>query len=296
MMNMKNRLLHPLVIALLLTGIAAIAYVFTFWGKSIIADTTKWSEFGGYIGGVLGPAFGLVSIYLLLDTLRLQKQTLAETQKFQVEQQRSSSKQSFEQTFFAWLHSFRDIVTTISYEFQNTSTGPSALKRIWDHWMSNDRISSGEHYAALTQSLQTVRNRTEGLNSSASDLLAEAVKAAFQKMYAAERHNIASMIRTLYRLIKWIDSSDLLVTEKHDYVGIARSQISSIELQFLFLNVLSRRGNKFSTLINKYALFDNLETDDPLFSFMRAWDGGRVLNDFAFNAEAARTADHLRAT
>lgn len=54
--------------------------------------------------------------------------------------------------------------------------------------------------------------------------------------------------------------------EKWLYAGIVRSQLSWIEMVFLFYNGMTVRGEKFKSLIERYALFDNLtiESDELL--------------------------------
>lgn len=106
------------------------------------------------------------------------------------------------------------------------------------------------------------------------------------------------MLRTLYRLIKWIDESDLSNKEKFDYIGIVRSQVSATEFLVLFLNGLTERGRKFLPLINKYAFFDNFDAatrpERRIYSLLRAVGGrdGLRYSDTAFNSDLARQLLH----
>lgn len=68
--------------------------------------------------------------------------------------------------------------------------------------------------------------------------------------------------RYLYRIIKYIDTSQLIEDNKrYDYACILRGQLSCYELLVLFFNCLGIDNGKFKYLIEKYSFFNNLRTD-----------------------------------
>ena len=70
--------------------------------------------------------------------------------------------------------------------------------------------------------------------------------------------------RNLYRIIKFVDESPLLldIHERYQYTSIVRGQLSRYELLWLFYNGLSVYGNdKFKPLIEKYALLKNIRVE-----------------------------------
>lgn len=66
--------------------------------------------------------------------------------------------------------------------------------------------------------------------------------------------------RHLYRLIKYINDSDLIdKNKKYEYTSIVRASLSQYELIMLFYNCLSSNGReKFKPLIEEYSMFNNL--------------------------------------
>lgn len=66
--------------------------------------------------------------------------------------------------------------------------------------------------------------------------------------------------RYLYRILKYVDSSDLLKNEERQgYASILRAQLSGYELLVWFYNCLSLQDNtKVKGFIEKYAMFNNL--------------------------------------
>lgn len=72
--------------------------------------------------------------------------------------------------------------------------------------------------------------------------------------------------RHLYRIIKYINESKLIETkDKYEYAAIVRAQLSEYELLMLFYNALNVKDNgiyKFKSLIETYALFNNLRIEE----------------------------------
>lgn len=62
-------------VALVATGL----WVFTFYSDPLSHQTSNWSDFGSYIGGVIGPVLSFISIILVLQTIK-------QTQKNHTEQ------------------------------------------------------------------------------------------------------------------------------------------------------------------------------------------------------------------
>lgn len=72
----------------LIVGGAALAhlavlglYWFSFRGHSRSSNPEMWAAFGDYMGGVLGPVLGLLTIILLVQTLRQTDEALAQSRE-----------------------------------------------------------------------------------------------------------------------------------------------------------------------------------------------------------------------
>lgn len=57
-------------------GFALLALVFYFKNfHGDFADQDTWGQFGDFLGGVLNPAIGLATVYLILVSIRMQKKS-----------------------------------------------------------------------------------------------------------------------------------------------------------------------------------------------------------------------------
>ena len=93
--------------------------------------------------------------------------------------------------------------------------------------------------------------------------------------------------RMLYRIIKYVDESNLLTKEqKYNYICIVRATLSLNELLVLFYNCLSKNGNKkFKPLIERYALFNNLRTEELATDEERKLYASKFEDTYPFNLD-----------
>lgn len=94
--------------AVVLIIVVLIAYFVNFYlinGYRISDDSTVWSSFGDYFGGVLGPLLSFLSIVLLIKSLTLQNEA-NETLKVELKNSEKTEKlRSFEALFFNMIES-----------------------------------------------------------------------------------------------------------------------------------------------------------------------------------------------
>ena len=226
--------------------------------------STNWSTFGDYFGGMLNPIFGLLSFIALLATIVYQAKSLKlsanelELSRIELEgsrealtaQYKAIELQSFEQTFFSWLNTYRTLLDSI--EKQSNYNGQAINGR---------RALIDFKYHAL---IDFNSNLSKGIYADNEQLIL-AIKESWDKLYKTNESQLDSLFRTLYRLLLWVDqNSKLNQSEKWLYISIIRSQLSWIEMVYLFYNCLTERGNKFKTLVEKYAIFDNLAFNDDI--------------------------------
>lgn len=264
-------------------------------------DRANWGVMGDYFGGTLGPILNGVTLCMLFIGLLIQRRQLSEAKldaanaHFQAQaDHKLLRKQSFEQTFFSWLHSYRDIVNEIKYR---EHSGKNAISTLLSERFSTSQLANdGAAYNIGTAQdiFQQYNKLIDGAHFDECDLLGRSALAAYEFAYASAVGELDIMLRTLYRLIRWIDKSDLSLEEKFDYVGIVRSQVSANELLVLFLNGLTERGRKFLPLIDKYAFFDNFDTarryERRIYDLLRIEGGQNGLKyaESAFNSDFAR--------
>ena len=90
--------------------------------------------------------------------------------------------------------------------------------------------------------------------------ITEAIDIEYNKFYELYGHLLGHYFRTIYNIVKFVDSSALSEEQKMFYTNLVRAQLSKYELGLLFYNCLSRYGRKrFLPLIIKYRLLKHLE-------------------------------------
>jgi len=85
------------------------------------------------------------------------------------------------------------------------------------------------------------------------------VRDAFHKMLNGGARRVSHYFRNLYRIFHFINAQGFEKEQEKMYSGILRAQLSQGELLSIFYNGLHEDGAKFKLLIEKFALFDNLD-------------------------------------
>jgi len=315
--NAERILLGVLVFAVLAVFIVTGVYVVHFWGVPLAEKGDVWGQFGDYLGGVLNPVFGFLSVFALLVALVLQTRELRlsrESLKVSQEELKASreeqakaagalaaqnkaiQRQSFEQTFFAWLGTYRQILSETQ---EKDKQGRAALKEMWCRELSGENISGWDDYflegnTSIPRTLLGLGiNSLKDATTSHYPAISRAAGETWSLLYQTCEIHLDSFYRVLYRLLKWIDEQSpdsLSDTDKWLYISIVRSQLSWIEMVFLFYNGMTERGAKFKPLIERYALFDNLTVEsDPLLVILKSCPMDSVgYASSAFNSDEAR--------
>lgn len=90
---------HPLRLGVGAILILFIAFVINFRKDDISGNVAEWGQFGDYMGGLLNPLFGLISVVLIAATLRSQT--------------RAAKLQAFEHQFFTLLSLHASVLQSI---------------------------------------------------------------------------------------------------------------------------------------------------------------------------------------
>ena len=221
--------------------------LFHYWrmfGDSLSKDQAIWGQFGDYVGGILGSVFALLALVALLLTLRLQSrelrlssEELKNSARALAEQSQSLSLQNFENRFFNMLSLHHQIVNGMDLRKGGvvTASGRDCLKIFYD------RLKTAFESALRGDSIDYRKGLEDG----------------YENFYQKHSHELGHYFRYIYRILKFIDESQ--VSNKREYSGILRAQLSNPELALLFYNGITWRGSKLKPLAEKYALFENLE-------------------------------------
>ena len=230
-------LLSILAVAVVALVIELIFYRYQF-GGGLSASSSTWGEFGDFVGGTLGAAYSLLGLLALLLTLYLQNREFSHSIRALNEQNQSQTLQRFENTFFEMVRLHHEIVKALDLRDRGnvTTAGRDCFGVFYDRFASAHSDANG----ALQDKGQ----------------LAIAQR-AYNVFYSKHQHEIGHYFRNFYRILKFIDESE--VHKKDDYTGILRAQMSSPELALLFYNALHPIGTKMRPLVERYEMLENLE-------------------------------------
>ncbi|MCS3504469.1 putative phage abortive infection protein [Achromobacter sp. JUb104] len=255
-------------------------YRSTFKGK-FSTDQADWGAFGDFMGGIVNPVAGLVTIVLLVLTLRSQQDELEE-------QRRQLAKQAFEQSFFGWTSSYRELISGLQFgsgtELDPRLTGVIALHEI----LRLGHTPSNEETHSLIKKMQSV-DATEQEEIRATHR--SSTVAWWERCFASNEPQLGALIRTLYSLLRWVDSHPTVSwAEKWDAVSIIRARLSGPELRVIYFNGFLHDGKKFNAYVQRYALLDNL----PLSGHNRVIIAYRLglhpFEEASFDSDLARSA------
>lgn len=295
------------VLVMALSSIMIVGWIY-FGALSIKITHGTPEELGriaDYFGGTLGPLLSFLSLIALLATLyvqghelklsreelKLSREELAKSANALSSQNSTIERQRFEQTFFSWLGTYRQMVEEIyltdGYDGSLTATGRKGLRDI-----STGLDSTIKSSTQLVMSADCFDGRTIKREGYAQ--AARIIQEAWEKTYLNYESQLGGLFRTLFGLIRWVDQSNLSHAEKWFYISIIRAQLSSDELKLLFFTGITDKGRKFGILANKYALFDNFDlSKQPYANIMReSLSESSGYEPAAFSSEDAKWKYH----
>ncbi len=233
----KKRIIFSTV--LIIIGIGVIIWfliqllvVENYFNSNNPVNLTGIGQIGDFIGGLSGTLFTLVGVVLLFETLALQRTELAESRKV-------FEKQQFENTFFNLLNLYQEITKSMHVDdfdlyTEKTHSGKDFFKqqklKFYSDFNPKDKFS---------------KNRKEATKN-------------YMKFYVETKEQTAHYFRTLYRIFRFISSSEFTEVEKMNYAKIVRAQLSESELFFIYYNAFTDYGVKFRKLINEFDILKHL--------------------------------------
>lgn len=267
-------------IAAVVLAIAAIcAYLWRFHDHPVAADPGSWGELGDFFGGVLNPAFSFLALVALLMTLFVQSRELrlsrrmAELSRQELEMTRleleksaealaaqndAINHQRFEQTFFAWLDSYRALVSTKVYRQHilrdgkiNVFHGLEAFS-----WLYSLSFDPSKVFRDLQMSKEIPDDRLiSSLTESEQNIVIRAI--ADRRRRENKSGVLHAPISSLVALAEWIvkhhSSSE---TTLRQYFVVLRSQLSIVEQRVLLVASIGDEWPSLQMLIESYGLLD----------------------------------------
>lgn len=224
--------------------------------KSWIVDTTKFSEFGDFFGGVVGAIWSLAGVILFyialqeqrkdikinqealikqIEEFELQRVELGETRAVFKDQSETLKIQRFENTFFQLMNLYNEIIGNLkfeSYEKREVFTMSGEILRVnFRNYLDN---YVGDGYGGFKLESVFELNHINDVEPH--------INSVYKNFYFERTsQKLSNYFRTVYHIFKFIHQSKLLdEKEKQFYASIFRAQLSSDELYLIFYNSIHK--------------------------------------------------------
>ena len=197
--------------------------------------------------------------------LELQREELTYTreeikgQKEQLAAQNTTLRhQNFENSFFQLLSLYNNIIDAMEVDLWNSVTGN---KR--DSFRAMCHPIRYKNDAPLGESLeitfQDLLDRGSDSTENTKQVVLERINKRYEIFWTHYQAYVGHYFRHLYNMIKFVDEKDFLTyQEKKRYTNLIGGQLSGYELALLFYNCLSERERNFKRLVERYALFKDM--------------------------------------
>ena len=206
-------------------------------------DEDLLGNYGDFIGGLLS----VVSIYLLVETLKEERATSKEQRDFTEKQQALIEKQQKNADGQQINSLFFDLLKHLQREVSDLNITTE-----------DGRYTNKDFFEELRRELQESFTTTSIYDKDVN----QAINRYFE-LYA-KHPRLGSYFRILYRICEVIDQSTLDGIEKAKYIKILRAQLTNSELLLLRYNAQTPHGTKFKEYINEYNLLKHL----PIFEVL----------------------------
>ena len=244
--------------------------------KSLSVDIEQWGQFGDFLGGLLNPIVGLATIYLVLINVRLQKRELSlalqemKNSNSALDAQNAAIEiQNFQNTFFNWLNSYREVINDAQFETRGkVLVGASALRAFYKGEFAGveiDFLFKGEGIEEFFPSFSDYETPAD----EETCRIIESILLDKWGQFKMNHYAAASSIKSLMGLIDWILNRAPTTKARHEYLDILSDQLSYVEIAFVMYEISKTRGYRLREL-NRHKFFDKLNVlDDPSMYFMK---------------------------
>jgi hypothetical protein len=273
---------------IIILGLLLILYFSLFSKNGVATDPASFGQFGDYIGGLMNPLISGFALFVLLITYRSQSQELRNSNEMLNKSNRVLEQQNFENTFFAWLTSYKKTLDGLS---ATKSRFPSSDKSV-EYCYGVDALE--EYFLILHDNVlhidRKIRREIDGSEFAPGELEMQRetgeywkrvyLKAVFddiEKILIIEKLN--PIVNGFFNLLKKVDESEPHL--RNEYVPFLLGQLSEIELSVFFVyglnqeyEIINRVGTSvglFSSIkgyyLTRFELLKNLYSDSVFIRF-----------------------------
>lgn len=265
------------IIAALAVGI----YVYNF-GNSLSDVRSDWGVFGDFLGGLLNPVVGLITVYLVLVNARLQRQELRNSieemknSNIALEKQNSAIEiQHFQNTFFNWMETYRSILADATFThpsgYSPPQSGTAAVVATYTYCLAGTEMERAFGADAFDVDQYRLLKNGMDVDPSAADQAQKIILQQWRLTKSSYGFFIGGILRSLSGMILWISSrpnSIIPSPKKHECAAIIKAHLSYAELALLFYESWGLSADKVNQLI-AFNMFEDLKNNnDPFLKFM----------------------------
>lgn len=211
-----NVIRHPFRYGVGAIALLLVAFLLNFRKADVSQTAAEWGQFGDYMGGLLNPIFGLISVVLVAATLRSQTQ--------------AAKRQAFENQFFTLLQLHASVLQSID-------------RKMRDKTMKQGRDCFQLFYKKIVAISQ--RDKVP---------IATAYQRFLEKDGWEIEHYFRTVYHIFKHVKDGHQDIEATNAEQKRYYDLIKSQLSQYELVLLWLNVQSiNKGNWESILTEPQA-------------------------------------------
>ena len=274
----------------IIIGIVVFLYKESMFFDSKI-NAEKVSQFGDFIGGIVGSLWSLAGVILFYVALteqrkdieinrnalnaqvsalnqqikefELQRTELSETRKVFEEQSETLKIQRFENTFFQLLSLHHELVDKLNFSKLSMMTSVSMEKReVLSKAFEDLEIKMRYSNSTYSQNSSGGSTYTEDIPETKKVAL-ERMKKAYNEFYFDDYKQILShYFRNVYHIFKFIYKTELIENSKKQfYASLVRAQLSSDELYLILYNSINEGLGypNFLFLVKEFDIMQNFD-------------------------------------
>lgn len=260
-----------------LTLIILGAFIFILcrsWDFSWTISEEKVGQFGDFVGGVVGCIFAFVGVILYYVALTDQREDIRINREA-LETQVKTLNQQIEE-FKAQTKEMQETRTVYEEQTKLYRKQTEYYEQQVKELKNQTKISSLQHFNSEFYSLLNVfisikkncekpisdllcklKNRLVSYNDTICNKHSVLIE-EYTNQYYNNSSSLSIFFKTIYRLLKMIDDSNIESESKQRYAKTLRSQLSEQELLILYYDYCSVLGEKVRLLAIKYNLLKHL--------------------------------------
>lgn len=298
-LNFLENYKHYAILALVLV---IIIYIFLITGPDLqIKINTDLGTVGDFFGGVLNPVFGLLGLFALLATIRIQSQELKNSREelelsreelgksanALKEQSESIKLQNFENTFFKMIDLHNEIVnnlvlTQVLKHSSNFNQPNIVTVQNYNILGTNVNVIDDKDYHGRKVIPQLLKIFKSYLSNQHNKERFEFINAGFEQEY---QEIISHYFGYIYQVLKFIHKSE--IANKERYSSLFRSLFSVSELELLFYHCMGWMGGvRFKPLLEEYKFLEHLMYDENLVPLATKFYDKKVFGENIFWTES----------